>query len=245
MIVVITGGTSGFGRDLAERLVSKGHRVVIGDLQEDKEFMAQLNSGSTRAIYQKCNVLVQQEILSLLQRAEKEFGKVDVVVNNAGIAESTPFAINKTQDWIKVLDIDLKAVIMGTQLALQQFEKQQSGGIILNTASLAGLVPAPYQPVYAAAKAGVVNFTRSLGYLAKERDVRVIAICPSFVKTKLTNEAIQNGFDIKQWVDIRLVTDAFMMAMEDSMMAGEIIRITPQYGIDFPFRRNAKKVSKL
>jgi NAD(P)-dependent dehydrogenase (short-subunit alcohol dehydrogenase family) len=238
MNVVITGGTSGFGRDL------EGHRVVIGDLQEDKEFMAQLNVKGKRAIYQKCNVLIQEEIFSLLQTAETEFGPVHVVVNNAGIAESTPFAINKTQDWIKVLDIDLKAVIVGTQLALQQFEKQKTGGIILNTASLAGLVPAPYQPVYAAAKAGVVNFSRSLGYLAKERNVRVVAICPSFVKTKLTNEAIQNGFDIKQWVDIRLVTDAFMMAIEDSMMAGEIIRITPQKGIDFPFRR-VGKVSKL
>jgi 15-hydroxyprostaglandin dehydrogenase (NAD) len=192
------------------------------------------------AVFTHVDVLQKKDLLALLLLAEQTFGKVDVMVNNAGIVESTPYTKNNTENWMKVIDIDLTAVILGTKLALDQFEKQNSGGTILNTASLAGLVPAPFQPVYAAAKAGVVNFSRSLGYLSKRRGVRVNAICPSFVKTALTTEALNNGIAIKNWVDIDLVTDAFMMCIEDSTFAGDVIRITPELGIDIPFRKWGK-----
>ena len=115
------------------------------------------------------------------------------MINNAGIGENTPFPINLFDNWVKVIDIDLTAVILGTRLALVHFERYKvKEGVIVSTASLAGLINADFQPVYAAAKAGVVNFCRSLGYL-KKQGVRVTAICPAFSPTALTGLAESRG----------------------------------------------------
>jgi NAD(P)-dependent dehydrogenase (short-subunit alcohol dehydrogenase family) len=175
----------------------------------------------------------------LFDLAKQKFGKIDIVVNNAGIIEKTPFITNVQDDWIKVVEIDFNSVVLGTRLALAEFEKQNSPGVILNTASLAGLVPTSFQPVYAAVKAGVVHFSRSLGYLGK-KGIRVNCICPSFVKTALTKEALEKGYPIPNWVELDLVIDAFMMAIQDDTLAGEAIRITPERGIDVPFRKIPK-----
>jgi NAD(P)-dependent dehydrogenase (short-subunit alcohol dehydrogenase family) len=239
-VSIITGASSGFGKALALRLVQKGGFVVLGDLNNQGEQVAQeLNAlRPNSAVFEYCNVLSKDELQNLFSVATSKFGKVDIVVNNAGIGEADPFVTNEHDTWELVVDIDLNAVILGTRLAIQEFSKQGSGGVVLNTASLAGLGPVALQPVYAAVKAGVVNFSRSLGYLWKERGVRVNAICPSFAKTALTAQAEKVGLQIRDWVTVDLVIDAFILAIEDDTMAGEAIRITPKHGIDFPFRRS-------
>jgi 15-hydroxyprostaglandin dehydrogenase (NAD) len=133
----------------------------------------------------------------------------------------------------------LTAVILGSRIAISHFLNLKQAGVVVNVASLAGLYPQAAQPVYAAVKAGVVNFTKSLGYLGS-KGIRVNAVCPSFAKTALTDKAVQAGFAIKDWVEVDLVIDAFMMAIQDSTLAGDLIRITPQYGIDIP---SAKKMN--
>jgi short-subunit dehydrogenase len=152
------------------------------------------------------------------------------------------FTTNIHDTWKLIIDIDLTAVILGTRLAITEFKNQNSAGVILNTASMAGLVTAPLQPVYAGAKAGVVNFSNSLGYLSKTDNIRVIPICPLFAKTKMTALALENGIEIKQWVTVDMVIDAFVMGIEDESIAGESIRITPKFGIDIPSRRTRSKI---
>ncbi|KAJ3345944.1 hypothetical protein HDU91_007181, partial [Kappamyces sp. JEL0680] len=182
-----------------------------------------------------------------LFRAASEYFKspVHIMVNNAGVGEGTPFPANTADDWIRVVDVDLTAVILGTRLALSHFEQHEvDEGVIVSTASLAGLINADFQPVYAAAKAGVVNFSRSLGYL-KNQGVRVTCVCPAFSPTNMTAEAVKRGtamrltagIKIAEWVPVDTVIDAFMMGIQDRRVAGEALRITVKHGIDLPFNR--------
>ena len=248
-VVIITGGASGFGRELALRCVDNLAHVVLGDLNlealkglaDELNNKPRISNGLPNAIYSKCDVCKKQEFEALFKAAHKEFGYFTTLVNNAGITEKDPFADNVGDSWTKVIDIDLTAVILGTRLALEYMKRQAKRDYaIVNVASLAGIYPQAFQPVYAAAKAGVVNFSRSLKYLADE-GIRVNAVCPSFVKTPLTTQ-LQTGGGVDLWVEIELVIDAFMMAIQDPNLAGELIRITPRYGIDI-YRPTGKKAN--
>ena len=131
-------------------------------------------------------------------------------------------------------------MIQGTRLAVKQFEIQGgSDYCVINVASLAGLVSTPMTPVYGAAKAGVVNFSRSIGESVKDLGIRVNTICPSFSPTAMTDPLKDM---ISSWVSVEIVTDAFMMAILDDRLAGDVLRITPKYGIDFPMNKSLKSL---
>ena len=186
-VAIVTGASSGLGRDLCFRLISKNCKLILADIDADHgqkvcDELNQLKPNS--AVFQQCNVVVKQEMEKLFEIAMEKFGRVDVMVNNAGIGENGDF-LHELDTWKSVVDIDVNSVILGTKLAINHFLKVGTGGVIVNTASLAGLGPVPLAPVYAGAKAFVVNFTRSLAHFSKQ-GIRVNCICPSFVKTQLT-----------------------------------------------------------
>ncbi|KAF9410499.1 hypothetical protein BGZ94_001630, partial [Podila epigama] len=180
----------------------------------------------------------------LFAAAFKHFGGVDIVVNNAGIAENAPLWEDDKGVWKKVIDIDLSAVIEGTRLGIEALTKQGRGGVILNTASLAGLYPQPQTPVYSAAKYGVVGFTRS--FKGFPNNIRVNAVAPSFADTKIIAPMKDAVMAMGPLVSVDMVTDAFMLLIEDDSYSGDIARITPNYGIDVIGRnQNRPKKSKL
>ncbi|KAJ3043907.1 hypothetical protein HDV00_003946 [Rhizophlyctis rosea] len=230
-VALITGASSGFGLALAERLVGKGAKVVLGDVAETpgkalEESLNKKRSGS--AVFVKCDVTRREDILRLFETAKQRFGKFDIVVNNAGIAENKHFADDHEDAWIKVVDINLTAVILGTRIAISEFMKERRKGVIVNTASLAGLYPQPGQPVYAATKGGVVHFTRSFTLLGKAKGIRVNAICPSFSPTNIVKGAVDlHGQAFakaieKELVPVPQVIDAFEKAIEDESLAGRL-----------------------
>lgn len=118
----------------------------------------------------------------MFKAAKTHFGGVDIVINNAGIAERTPLWEDDKGFWKKVIDIDLTAVIEGTRLGIQVLREQGRGGVIVNTASLAGLYPQPLTPVYSAAKFGVIGLTRSCKEIGD--GIRVNAVAPRYTLGK-------------------------------------------------------------
>src|SRR3990172_4030505 len=158
-VAFVTGGGSGIGFATASLLAANGAGVVLADIDAQAvEAAAETiaaRGAETRSL--AIDVTKREDVQRALEFAAAEFGRIDIVHNNAGITErGEDLFAPDAQRWESVLDIDLRAVILGTQLAVQQLRRQGGGGVIVNTASMAGLDPIGAAPVYSAAKAGVV-----------------------------------------------------------------------------------------
>ncbi|KAF9584535.1 hypothetical protein BGW38_006101 [Lunasporangiospora selenospora] len=226
----------GFGKALAARLVAKGAKVILADInaKDGERLAAELNQEKKErvAFYVQCDVTNFAQQAEMFAAAERHFGRVNIVINNAGIAERMPLWMDEQGVWKKVLNIDLAAVIEGTRLGIQALQKNgNEGGVIVNTASLAGLYPQAMTPVYSAAKFGVIGFTRSLKDYADSTNIRVNAVAPSFSDTNIIADIKEIIEGIAPLVPVEQVIDAFMMLIEDDSYKGDVIRITPQYGI--------------
>eukprot|EP01124_Arcella_intermedia_P000455 TRINITY_DN10227_c0_g1_i2.p1 TRINITY_DN10227_c0_g1~~TRINITY_DN10227_c0_g1_i2.p1 ORF type:complete len:166 (+),score=39.97 TRINITY_DN10227_c0_g1_i2:237-734(+) len=142
--------------------------------------------------------------------------------------------------WTKMMEVNLNAVIRGTQLAIQIFKKQGKGGVIVNTASLAGIYPqtAPTNTVYGVAKAGVVHFSRSLANLYESDKIRVVAICPGFTESPMTEpiKGIIQDFFKETIMKADTVIEGFIQLItdKDKRGGGAVMRITSKTGIDYP-----------
>ncbi|KAJ3066114.1 hypothetical protein HDU98_010557 [Podochytrium sp. JEL0797] len=253
-VAFITGAGAGFGEQVAHRLAAKGARVACCDIHEEngKSVAAAICGlyGQGTAVFIPCDVSNLAEIDTAFNKAVSVFGRIDIVINNAGIAEPPGFTTNPTDsNWKLVMDIDLYAVIRGTQLGLAQMSTQTPpGGVIVNVASMAGFLPDSNMPIYVAAKTAVVGFTRSLGWkVFKGQGVRVNGIAPTFAMTNMGKLAAQDPAMKRvvqaSTVPVSMVIDAFMRAIEDETLAGDILRITQQKGIDVLPKRDMMDVT--
>ncbi|KAI8908027.1 hypothetical protein EDD86DRAFT_239733, partial [Gorgonomyces haynaldii] len=237
-VAVVTGGASGFGKALSKRLVDLGYVVVVCDLNDTlgNQVVQELNTKAKRAYYVHCDVTKEEDVKSAFKRA-LDLGGMDVLVNNAGITENIPYLEDKKQKWKQVVEIDLNAVILGTLLGVDDFKARNKPGVIVNTASIAGFFPAQFQPIYSAAKAGVVQFTRSLSSLQKTHKIRVNCVCPGFVKTPMFLQSIEKiGKHVKipdsDILDVELVVDAFVRAIQDQSLRGDCLSVLPKRGVE-------------
>lgn len=185
-VAVVSGGASGIGRATVVALVERGAKVIIADLDEDgaRHTIDLVTAQGGAAIFQRCDVTRSEDLRAAFDGAVDHFGRFDIAFNNAGIGEDDFFADDRGK-WKRVVEIDLIAVIDATRLAVLKMGEMGNGGAIVNSGSMVGLWPMPMSPVYAAAKDGVVNSTRSLGYLAAESGIRVNTICPELVDTPM------------------------------------------------------------
>lgn len=201
-VALITGAGSGIGRASAIRLAAEGASVVVADIDDAgaRETVAQIekagpsaSSGqAARAVFVRADVTNIDDVRSMIAFAESTYGGLDILHNNAGIITGPPrWPDTEPEAWIRMLDINLRGVILGTQLALPAMRKR-GGGAIVNTASMAGVgYGFPPNPVYSASKGGVVLFTASLAPLAAEANIRVNCICPGIVDTPMLRRASQ------------------------------------------------------
>ena len=244
-VAFVTGGGSGIGFATASLLAANGARVVLADIDAKAVAAAAetiaADGAKTRSI--AIDVTKREDVQRALDFAAAEFGRVDIVHNNAGITErGEDLFAPDAERWESVLDIDLRAVILGTQLAVQQLRRQGGGGVIVNTASMAGLDPIGASPVYSAAKAGVVQFTRTLAHLASE-GIRVNAICPSFTDTPMVRAGGPQAIEaVKQLVGGILqpeqIAEGVLQLVRDDSRAGAVMRVTVRRGIDYAFERH-------
>ena len=242
IVGVVTGGGSGIGRAMAVALAGQGARaVVIGDVDESggAETARLVERAGSRALFLRTDVTDEAAYTNLLDQAVAQFSRLDVLCNNAGVGEPGDLFAEDASiaDYERLVAINLTAVIRGTRLGVEKMSELGRGGVIVNTASMGGLRPMPTAPVYAATKAGVVNFSRSLGHLHGEMNIRVNAICPSFVDTPLVwrdgPERVQALTAQTGMLQPELIAEGLLQLIKDDDKAGAVMRVTSQRGIDY------------
>lgn len=190
-VSLVTGGASGIGRALVQRLVARGSRVVLADLDEQaaRETSRELGPQVTPVAI---DVAEPGAVEALIRGTAEREGRLDLVVNNAGLLLFGPVEEVTAQHWDRALAVNLRAVIDGSQAAFAVMS-EGSGGIILNTGSLAGLMVSPRQLPYTTTKQAVVAYTRALAIESRPHGVSAHVVCPGFVDTKLLDEPLRPG----------------------------------------------------
>src|SRR5215831_15638966 len=194
-VAVITGAASGIGRATAIRFAGEGAAVVIADLNRGggEATVRDCRENGSPAVFQLADVSSEEEIKGSIDRAVKEFGRLDVIYNNAGLGGAVgPLENTTSENWDRSFSILLRAVFLGIKHAAPEMRKA-GGGSVISTASIAGLRGAAGLHAYCAAKAGVISLTRSASIeLAKDK-IRVNCICPGLIATPLTYNRIPGG----------------------------------------------------
>jgi NAD(P)-dependent dehydrogenase (short-subunit alcohol dehydrogenase family) len=186
-VALITGGGSGIGRATALALAKEGAVIVAADLNEDgaRETVRLVEELGAKGAAVRVEVTRRDDLERMVEFAEETFGGIDILHNNAGIGTPQPrFPAAKPELWEKTLAVDLWAVIAAVQTVVPAMQRR-GGGVIVNTASIAGLIAHLPDPVYSAAKHGVVGLTRSLTFLHSEANIRVNCVCPGVVDTPM------------------------------------------------------------
>lgn len=189
-VAIVTGGSSGIGEATVARLASEGAKVMIADINE----AAQPPAGT---LFQRTDVSSQEDVDAVVSRTVQEWGRLDIMVSNAGIGA---MAITEDSDpavWERVFAINSTGVYLCARAAIPHLK--QTRGSIVNTASISGLVGDFYMAAYNASKGAVVNFTRSLAVEMGEHGVRVNAVCPGLVETPLAVAGIADPEDREYW----------------------------------------------
>ena len=191
--VLITGAGSGLGRDMAIYYAQQGARVVVADLlvERAEQTLALLSAGEHIAV--EIDVANVGAWNALASRLKTELGALHVLINNAGIASSGDFIDTTENEWDRVIAINLSSVQYGCKSMLPLMLSQR-GGVIINTASFAGLAGAPDTGVYGVAKAAVLAYSEILRGQVFARGIHVACLCPSFFKTQLL-ESFSAGHD--------------------------------------------------
>jgi len=191
-VAIITGAGSGIGRATALRLAREGVRIVVADMNDvgTAETVAQVKAAGGDAAAVHVDVTKSADLDGMFDFAQKTYGGFDILYNNAGITTGNPRWPDCAEDqWLRTIQVDLVAVIEGTRKAIPLL-KARGGGVIMQTASMAGLFGFQADPVYSAAKHGVVGLTRALVNLKPEANIRVNCVCPAVVNTPLVTSGV-------------------------------------------------------
>lgn len=183
-VALITGSARGLGRVLAEGLAHQGARVVLGDLnlQGVQEAAEQITAAGGHAVGTRVDVADVASCEALVQCAVERFGRVDVLVNNAGIDIVEPVGEVTDEAWARVLGVDLKGPLNTSQIAIRQMLRQGNGGSIINISSIAALAAIPGLATYSAAKCGLIQLTRVMALELAPHNIRVNAIAPGYLE---------------------------------------------------------------
>lgn len=195
-IAVMTGAASGLGLGFAKEIAKAGGIVVASDvnLEGVQKVVAEIESAGGKAEAHQLDVRDSAAVIALVDGTVEKHGRIDYIFNNAGIAVQGFVDEIPVEDWDAIIDINLKGVAYGTSAAYKHMVKQGSGHIV-NTASLAGLTPAPLLAPYSTVKFGVVGMCDSLRVEAQSKGVYVTALCPGFIDTGIYDNARTTGFD--------------------------------------------------
>lgn len=192
LVAVITGAGSGIGRASAIEFARAGAQVVAADVRAEQaaDTAALIRQDGGEAESCRVDVVDRGQVEAMLALAADRFGRVDVLFNNAGLAQAfTPVEETSDDLWQRIFDVNVKGVFFGARAAIP-YMKRQGGGVILNTASTAGIRPRPGLAAYNASKGAVITLTKSLAVELAPHRIRVVAICPVATDTPMLPQFI-------------------------------------------------------
>lgn len=187
-VALVTGGSRGIGRAISTMLAQAGAKVVVnyrGNQAAADETVAAINAAGGKAAAIQADIAKPEAVEQLFKTIQEQYGRLDILVNNAGITRDTLLLRMKEADFDAVLDTNLRGAYLCTRAALRPMTKAR-GGRIINITSVVGLMGNPGQANYAAAKAGLIGFTKAVAREMASRAITVNAVAPGYIDTELT-----------------------------------------------------------
>jgi NAD(P)-dependent dehydrogenase (short-subunit alcohol dehydrogenase family) len=224
-VAIVTGGGMGLGEALCEELARRGATVVVADVDGDaaRQVAGRLEQSGTPALAVRIDVADEAEVAQLIESTVAAYGRVDYMINNAGIAIGGDSRDLSMQQWRRVLDVDLLGVVYGTVHAYRVMARQGHGHIV-NISSLSGLVPQPGNAAYCTSKHGIVGLSLSLRAEGADLGVKVSAACPGDMKTKIYDNMVVVNMPREQVATLSRRTHYLMPQMSAEASARAILR---------------------
>ena len=192
-VILVTGGARGIGKAIAENFAKRGAHLVIADISlgSAEETAKEISASGVRTLALGLDVSKSDDVTAAFDKIMKEFGRIDVVINNAGITRDGLVLRMKEEDWDAVISINLKGVFLCSKEAVKLMVKQRYGRIV-NIASVVAFMGNPGQANYSASKAGIVGLTKTVAKEYASRGVTVNAVAPGFIATAMTDALPDN-----------------------------------------------------
>ena len=231
-VTIVTGGAQGIGKTIAGFLADKGGDIAIFDIIDGTEVNAEIRAKGRRCEFYQVNVADTTAVKDTVDQVAKDFGRISNLVNNAGITRDNLLLRIKEEDWDAVLDVNLKSVFNCTKAVVKQMLR--TGGGIVNISSVVGVMGNAGQANYAASKAGIIGFTKSVAREYAERDIRVNAVAPGYIRTKMTDamdektkEEMFRAIPLKRLGEPEDVAHVvyFLLSKYGSYITGEVINV--------------------
>jgi 3-oxoacyl-[acyl-carrier protein] reductase len=236
-VAIVTGASRGIGRAIAETLAAEGAKVVVNyhsNAEAAEEVAGQITAAGGQAVAFKADVGNFEEAQALVKTALDTYGQVDILVNNAGTTRDTLLMMMKEEDWDVVINTNLKSMFNCSKAVLRPMLRRKAGGRIINISSVVGLAGQGGQTNYAASKAGIIGFTKSLAKEVGSRNITVNAVAPGFFPTALTDvlgdDMVQKALEViplgrmGELVEVAHLV-AFLASDKAAYITGEVIRI--------------------
>ncbi len=231
-VTIVTGGAQGIGRSIAEFLASKGGDVAVFDISDGSEVVQAIQAMGCRAAFYKVDVTSLQAVTDAVEQVVKDLGAVHNLVNNAGITVDRLLIRMKEEDWDRVLQVNLKSAFNCTKAVVRHMMK--TGGSIVNISSVIGVMGNAGQANYAASKAGMIGLTKSIAREYGERGIRVNAVAPGFIRTRMTDaldektkQELFRAIPLKKLGEPLDVAHAvyFLLSEYGSYITGEVVNV--------------------
>ena len=235
-VVFVTGASRGIGKEVALKYAENGYNVVINyasDKTDVESLKKEFEEKNVETIIEKADVTNSNQIEELVKKAIEKFGKIDVLVNNAGITKDNLLMRMSEEEFDKVIEVNLKGTYIVTKAVTKYMMKKRNGSII-NLSSVVGVAGNAGQTNYSASKAGIIGFTKSVAKELASRNIRANAVAPGFIETDMTavlpdavKENIHNQIPLKRMGTAKEVANLiyFLGSEESSYITGQVINI--------------------
>lgn len=233
-VAVVTGGSRGIGATIAKELAKNGACVAlnyVSGVENAEALVKEIEEEGGTSLSFKADVTKEEDVKSFMEEVKTKFGKIDILVNNAGITRDRTFRKMEPNDWNEVINVNLNSVYLTTSAVIDTMLEQEHGRII-NISSIVGQAGGFGQTNYAASKAGLVGFTKSLALETARKGITVNAICPGFIATEMVSampEKVLNNIisqvPMKRLGETEEIAEAVLFLTQAKYITGQSINV--------------------